>query len=475
MNDEAMCAGKRPLFRLLACVFLPLVVLDAQAGSLRFFGNGEGDIDRVKIRIDEPAENNPGPPADVGAGDFTIELWLRSLGNANAAAAIACGANNNWIRGNIFFDRDRYDQPRSFGISLGAGRVAFGALTSARLTICGTSDLRDGAWHHVAVQRRRADGRMWIYVDGTLQAEGDGPDGDLSYPDDGVPAPRCGPDGASPCTNSDPFIVIGAEKHDAGPEYPSFDGWVDELRLSTRLRYAGDFAPRQTPFGADAETAALYHFDEPSGVRVEDAAFNASSPGELLVGGNPSGPLRDAATPFTASAGSIELAAASFTVAEAAPTVSISAIRVGGSAGAVSADYATAARTATPGADYAESMGTLLWADGEVAPKGLEVAIVADSAVEGDEAFDIELRNPAGGASLGVRASAPVTIRDDDSAIGPGGGGGGAAGGAGGAGTGTGDRGGGGAGDLGGLLLLAYAVARRRAAELTDLSACGSS
>jgi Concanavalin A-like lectin/glucanases superfamily len=270
----------------------------AHANSLRFFGNGVDDIDRVKIRIDDPANNNPGPPADVGSTDFTIEFWLRSDPTANAAPAIACGANINWIYGNIVFDRDRYNQNRGFGISLGAGRVAFGTYTSAQRTICGTTDLRDGAWHHVAVQRRFADGQLTLYVDGQLEQSGDTPNNeDISYPDNGVPGSFCG----GPCTNSDPFIVLGAEKHDAGSQYPSFNGWLDELRISTVLRYSVAFTPPRTAFITDAGTAALYHFDEPNGTDVLDSASGGASPGVLRVGGNPSGPLRSAETPFNAT------------------------------------------------------------------------------------------------------------------------------------------------------------------------------
>ena len=75
--------------------------------ALRFHGNGVNDIDRVKIQIDDPATTAPGPPADVGATDFTLEFWFRALAAENPAPAVACGANNNWIRGNIVVDRDR--------------------------------------------------------------------------------------------------------------------------------------------------------------------------------------------------------------------------------------------------------------------------------------------------------------------------------------------------------------------------------
>ncbi|HRE01485.1 MAG TPA: hypothetical protein PLV68_09300, partial [Ilumatobacteraceae bacterium] len=40
--------------------------------SLRFFGTGRQDIDRVKLRLDPPV------PADIGATDFTLEFWVKA-------------------------------------------------------------------------------------------------------------------------------------------------------------------------------------------------------------------------------------------------------------------------------------------------------------------------------------------------------------------------------------------------------------
>lgn len=287
----------RALYRAVAGV-LALVVLAppaaARPGSLRFFGSGVDDIDRVKIRVDDPStDEEPRRPADVGARDFTIELWLRAA-EGNDAPAVACGANVDWIYGNIVVDRDRFDQGRKFGVSLADGRVVFG-VTNARgasRTICGSTDLRDGRWHHVAVQRRRSDGRLWLWVDGTLEARADGPNGDVSYPDDGVPLDRCG----GPCTRSDPFLVIGAEKHDAGPAFPSFHGWVDEIRISRVLRYRRAFRPPSRPFELDRGTAALYHLDEGRGKVVHDE--RGRSDGVRRYGGDPAGPRWSRRTPF---------------------------------------------------------------------------------------------------------------------------------------------------------------------------------
>ncbi len=272
----------------------------ATGGALRFYGNGVNDIDRVKIRIDDPASTTGAFPADIGAADITLEFWLRARAADNTAGAVTCGANVAWINGNVVIDRDRYNQDRKFGLSLGAGRVVFGVSgdgTGDR-TLCGTTSVLDDAWHHIAVQRRRSDGRLWLFVDGALQAETDGPDGDISYPDDGVPGDFCG----GPCVNSDPFLVIGAEKHDAGAAYPSYNGLIDELRLSTVLRYSTAFTRPATPFSPDAATVALYHFDEGSGTTAGDSALAAGGPsnGLLRVGGSPMGPAWVLETAFAA-------------------------------------------------------------------------------------------------------------------------------------------------------------------------------
>src|SRR6266542_2612394 len=79
---------------------LPPVAASA-ASSLRFHGNGTGDLDRIKIPIDDPSNSNPGPPADVGATDFTLEFWMKAAAADNTAAAVACGANANWVNGNV--------------------------------------------------------------------------------------------------------------------------------------------------------------------------------------------------------------------------------------------------------------------------------------------------------------------------------------------------------------------------------------
>lgn len=258
-------------------------------GALRFSGTGSGDVDRVKILIDDP-DGKRAFSADVGATDTTMEVWLRTRPGDNTSGPAACGETDAWINGNVVLDRDRYNQGRKFGMSVAGGRIVYGLTgeDGTAVSLCSTSRVDDDRWHHVAVTRSASTGEIVLFVDGVREAEVAGPPGDVSYPDGAVPESECG---GQPCTGSDPYFVIGAEKHDAGPQFPSYRGLVDELRLSTTLRYTGDFTPPRARFSSDPDTAALYHFDEGTGTVLIDSAGTAGrSDGLLRVGGSPPGP-----------------------------------------------------------------------------------------------------------------------------------------------------------------------------------------
>ena len=250
------------------------------ASSLRFHGNGSGDIDRIKIPVDDPANSDPGPPADVGAADFTIEFWMKAAAADNTAAPVTCGSNAAWVDGNVLVDRDRQGADRKFGVSVAGGKLVFGVSGDGTgdLTICSARSVLDARWHHVAVERRRSDGWMWLYLDGVLEAQADGPDGDVSYPDD-----------AAPADPNDPFLVFGAEKYDAGPAY---GGFLDEIRISSVLRYVSGFTRPKSPFTPDASTAALYHLDEGVADAIGDSSGASGGPsnGTRGFGGSPAGP-----------------------------------------------------------------------------------------------------------------------------------------------------------------------------------------
>lgn len=252
-------------------------------GSLRFFGTGSGGIDRVEIQID------PQVPADVGVGDFTIDFWVRTNSLMFTWVATCTAGGNGWTSGNNVVNRDRYGggDHGDFGIAVTRGGIGFGVSKGAAAAgLCGTVNIVDGTWHHVAVTRVASTGALALYVDGNPDGTATGPTGDISYRDGLVGMPK------------DPFLVLGAEKHDLGAQSPSFNGWMDELRISTTVRYTAMFTPETMPYMVDADTAALYHFDEGDGAALGDA--RGMSPGMIEVGQTSTGtvPVWAAATPF---------------------------------------------------------------------------------------------------------------------------------------------------------------------------------
>ncbi|MCX8062029.1 MAG: LamG domain-containing protein [Anaerolineales bacterium] len=257
--------------------------------SLRFYGSGVNDIDRVKIPV---VSGNTSLPVNIGAADFTIEFWMRFVPGENTSGPCTEG-EDTWIYGNILFDRDIFGAPDygDFGISLYGGRIAFGVHNGASgYTICGNGTLAASQWHHIAVTRR-TNGEMRIFVNGNLDRQiTNDPTGNISY--------RLGRSITGSYVN-EPYLVIGAEKHDYDPNtYPSFSGWIDEVRISNIVRYTGNFTPPNAPFTPDNNTVGLYHFDEGSGTVVLDSSGATGGPshGTRNYGGSPAGPVYDSIT-----------------------------------------------------------------------------------------------------------------------------------------------------------------------------------
>jgi len=79
----------------------------------------------------------------------------------------------------------------------------------------------------------------------------------------------------------------------------------------------------------------------------------------------------------------------------------------------VTIEYVTADGTATAGADYTATSGTLTFATGQ-ADRTFTVPILDDGLHEDDETVALSLSNPGGDAALGAPSSATLTIFDDD-------------------------------------------------------------
>ena len=274
--------------------------------SLRFFGNSNNDIDRVKIPLqDFDNAQDTGPMTDLGIFDFSAEWWMKANPGANLAPAITCGANDNWKDGNLLFDRSRGTNTHEWGVSIAGGRIAFGVTGSSgqKITLCSTATIDDGAWHHILIQRNRydssqgyLDGQLWLFVDGVLQQTAVGPTGNISYPDSATPGSNCGATGSQTCSD-DPYLVIGASKYDIGY---AFNGWLDDLRVSGWIRHLADFTPPSQPLQPDSLTVAMFSFNEGSGDIIFDTGGydGGASTGNLHYGGSPAGPVWTTIVPY---------------------------------------------------------------------------------------------------------------------------------------------------------------------------------
>ncbi len=103
-----------------------------------------------------------------------------------------------------------------------------------------------GQWTHVAVSFNGTDFR--VFVDGDLK-------GTITQDNNGYAV-------AGTITPSNNPLHIGRRDIDPGDE---FNGYIDELRISNKARYADDFAVQSAEFGVDNYTMALYHLNEEDG------------------------------------------------------------------------------------------------------------------------------------------------------------------------------------------------------------------
>ena len=124
--------------------------------------------------------------------------------------------------------------------------------------------------------------------------------------------------------------------------------------------------------------------------------------------------LEGTAQPQTAS--TIQFSASTYTVAEDAGTVALAVQRTDDLNTIASVEYACADGTATNGLKYAAVSGTLAFGAGET-NKDIVVPILNEGFVEGTQTFTVSLSNPTGGAILGVRATATVQIKDNDTGL----------------------------------------------------------
>lgn len=109
----------------------------------------------------------------------------------------------------------------------------------------------------------------------------------------------------------------------------------------------------------------------------------------------------------------LQFSASTYSVPESQGAATLGVQRLGDLSAAVSVDYATTDGTATDGVKYTATNGTLAFATG-ITNQWIVVPLLNDGFVEGTRNFRVTLSNPTGGAVLGSRTNATVSITDND-------------------------------------------------------------
>lgn len=122
--------------------------------------------------------------------------------------------------------------------------------------------VRDGKWHHVAVQRT-LDGGVTIWFDGSPMGSGTSGAGALDLRPPG------------PWAQNNNLLTVGGQSLPMYDATAPFDGILDELRISNVARYSGTFTPPTSKFQADQATLGLWHFDGLDGGKVADSSGRA--------------------------------------------------------------------------------------------------------------------------------------------------------------------------------------------------------
>ena len=181
-----------------------------------------------------------------------------------------------------------------------------------------------------------------------------------------------------------------------------------------------DYVPTEGTLAfAEGETNVTFTFDI-----LDDEIFETNETVRLTLsnplGGASIGSLSNALMIITdndtpGTAGLLQFSVASSVIGEASPTVTLTVSRTGGSAGEVTVDFITIDGSALGETDFTPDGGMLTFPAG-VTSQTIVIGLNNDSFDETNETFEVMLDNPGGGASLGTRNVATVTITDNDTA-----------------------------------------------------------
>jgi len=211
-------------------------------------------------------------PATIQFSEGTIEFWVRPRWDVVPRPTGPRGAGGHTFLnlGPIRPDHPYLSNRDSLTISHSANGYLSCIISNshyeARTAQTNIREWRKGQWHHVALQWKLDDGgrtSMALFIDGRLASD------------------RCV--GSGKHRNDTPLkvkplglpIQIGSMNTGFRPA----DAVLDELRISSVRRYSRAFTPKKR-FEPDAQTLALFHFDDGLAAAVPQAVTATAGPAQ---------------------------------------------------------------------------------------------------------------------------------------------------------------------------------------------------
>ena len=198
--------------------------------------------------------DDPAQPFQLQSDEFTVELWVKFEDAESRVVLLRRGF-------------DMFGEPAGWALDIAPDRINAGVFGQFGQIV--TVEPPRSGWHHVAWMMAVGGDvtQSVIVVDGdfdapdTLTCNGEGAY-ELPY-GCGVPA------GTRPNPTAQP-MRLGEIRDISGQISGYVPGGYDELRISSVSRYENFFTPalRHEP---DADTRALFHFDEGIGITSNDA------------------------------------------------------------------------------------------------------------------------------------------------------------------------------------------------------------
>ena len=239
-----------------SATFTPTIVGDAVRSSAQSkFGGYSLYIAGVRDTVGDYVTYNTGNSYDF-SGDWTIEAWIKT--SASESRLGICARRNQ-------------QQAEGWFANLYNGKIAFGYNDSSSgwldngatgADLVGTSDLRDGNWHHVAIVR--ASNVFSFYVDGTRESTTSAYTGTVVH-------------------SSGSYNLAIADNASNGEGTASgnagtlFSGYIDDLRINNNAVYSGtSYTVPTSALIPDANTLIYCPFDDANLEDKTNLAINAT-------------------------------------------------------------------------------------------------------------------------------------------------------------------------------------------------------